>query len=377
LNDYDFELDRVLSWLRDEEAKRVLIEAPEGLKQKIVAEVLPALGSYTVFMSSKPFHGACEVGDEEAGSLGVDHVVHFGHLQMVARRFPTLYVPAYYDFDPSPSFAELDILLAKGGKNVAVAASVQYLRALKPISEHLSEKGFNVMVENGKRTKAPAQILGCDYFALTSLAGKADQFLIVTAGDFHALGAVFALNRELLQLDPYSLSWKKLDPTALRSWVIGESYAWTKLEDAAKVGVIVGTEPGQRFLWEAEHAAAELRRSGKHVDIISASNLDPAQLSALPYDVLILAACPRLPYDDADSFGKPVVSVFSVLFGRPLGLRDWLNGNDLTVKSKQSSGVVEQGFSVKRVEKYSTVRDPVVQAHGSPLPYRFKRLSKC
>ncbi|MGC9174366.1 MAG: diphthamide biosynthesis enzyme Dph2 [Thermoprotei archaeon] len=339
LNDYDFELDKVLSWLKEQGAKRILVEAPEGLKHRISTDILPELNSYTVFLSSKPFHGACETGDDEATALGVDHVIHFGHTQMVARKVPTLYVPVYYIFDPSPSFEELDSLLSEGGKNVALAASVQYLKSLQSIHEHLNEKGFNVIMGIGNRTKQLGQILGCDYAALTSVMGKAKQYLVVTAGDFHVMGAVFALDRPVLQLDPYSLRWRRINPDSVKSWIATESYAWTRLKDSLRVGVILGTEPGQKFLWEAEEAARRLRISGKHVDIISASTVDPNQLSALPYDAFVLAACPRLPYDDAEAFSKPVISVFSVILNKPLGLRDWLRGKDLGIKVLRSSDV--------------------------------------
>ncbi|MGC8630897.1 MAG: diphthamide biosynthesis enzyme Dph2 [Thermoprotei archaeon] len=337
--DYDFELNKVLGWLKENRARRLLIEAPDGLKPEIIKKVIPALKDYTVFLSSFPFHGACETGDYEGIALGADHVVHFGHTQMVGRKLPTLYVPAYYYFDPSPSFENLDNMLNPDAKKIALASTVQYIPSLRPISEHLKEKGYEVMIGKGDRAKLSGQVLGCDYLALTSFLNLADEYLLVSSGDFHPFGSVFALETQVMQLDPYSLSWRRLDPSTVKPWFLREGFAWLKLLDAKTVGIVVGTSPGQKFLWEAEEAAKKLRKMGKQVSIISALSIDFNQISAMPFDAVVLAACPRLPYDDFDSSAKPLISVFSVLSGGPGGLRDWLRG----LRAKTSPSLSEIG----------------------------------
>jgi|GEM_PF-128501 len=370
--DYDFDLDGVLRWLRQNGSKRVLIEAPDGLKGAVIERVFPKLreNGYTVFLSSKPYHGACEVGDEEGRALGVDHVVHFGHNQMVARALPTLYVPAYSRFDPSPSFPQLDALLGDTGKRIGIAASVQYLPSLDAIEAHLRERSYEVIRGKGNRAAERAQILGCDYIALTSLRGQVDLFLLVASGDFHPLGALLALERPILQLDPYSMSWHRLDVGSVKPWLVKEGYAWLKLLDAKRVGVVVGTEPGQKFLWEAEAAAKAIRAMGKEVALISASFLDAAGLSALPFDVLVLAACPRLPYDDSEAFGRPVVSVFSVLRGGPGGLTSWLRGEKF--ESAVPLGELEKRGAVKGIEEQGAVGNPISESNPSDARNRLK-----
>lgn len=76
----DFELEKVVAEIKENNAKKVLIQLPDGLKpkamqienvlrQKTGAEVMVWLGSC---------FGACDI-PAEVEKLGVDLVVQFGH----------------------------------------------------------------------------------------------------------------------------------------------------------------------------------------------------------------------------------------------------------------------------------------------------------
>ncbi len=77
---YDLELDRVVSEIRKQKAKRVCIQLPDGLKphaDKIARHIKKETGA-EVFIWAGSCFGACDVplGIEK---LGVDLLIQFGH----------------------------------------------------------------------------------------------------------------------------------------------------------------------------------------------------------------------------------------------------------------------------------------------------------
>ena len=96
MKDFDYEEERIKQEIHNLGAKRVLIQLPQGLKPeatrlaKVVQkpELLPLI-------SADPCYGACDIAMNEAQSLGVDLVVHFGHSKLVKHEpVPTIYVEA-------------------------------------------------------------------------------------------------------------------------------------------------------------------------------------------------------------------------------------------------------------------------------------------
>ena len=82
--DYELELDKIISAIKKQNAKRVLIQLPEGLKQygpSIIKELEKMLGDKSkvkIFIWMGSCFGACDV-PLEAESLGIDLIVQFGH----------------------------------------------------------------------------------------------------------------------------------------------------------------------------------------------------------------------------------------------------------------------------------------------------------
>ena len=61
---------------------RILIQFPEGLKQKALeyAQSLEKEGN-EVFISASPNFGACDLALDEARNLKADKLIHYGHAE--------------------------------------------------------------------------------------------------------------------------------------------------------------------------------------------------------------------------------------------------------------------------------------------------------
>ena len=80
---FDFEEERIKEEITKLGAKRVLLQLPEGLKPEgpRLAKIIEKCGALPI-ISADPCYGACDVAVNEAESLGVDLVVHFGHSKL-------------------------------------------------------------------------------------------------------------------------------------------------------------------------------------------------------------------------------------------------------------------------------------------------------
>ena len=93
---FDFEEERIKQEITKLGAKRVLLQLPEGLKPEgpRLAKIIEKSGALPI-ISADPCYGACDIAVNEAESLGVDLIVHFGHSKLVKHeQIPTIYVEA-------------------------------------------------------------------------------------------------------------------------------------------------------------------------------------------------------------------------------------------------------------------------------------------
>lgn len=77
---YDLELDKIISFIKENKLKKILLQFPEGMKpysQAIVNE-LESKTSSEIFIWMGTCFGACDI-PVETESLGIDSIIHFGH----------------------------------------------------------------------------------------------------------------------------------------------------------------------------------------------------------------------------------------------------------------------------------------------------------
>jgi len=81
--DYDLEVGRIVREIQEAKAGRVGLQLPEGLKDRAL-ELAREIESKTcskVIILTDPTYGACDVKTVQAGKLGLDLLVHFGHTE--------------------------------------------------------------------------------------------------------------------------------------------------------------------------------------------------------------------------------------------------------------------------------------------------------
>ena len=84
MEDYNFEIERVLKEIKKNKAKFVGLQFPEGLKEHavdIAGEIEEKTGAKTVIFID-PTYGACDTKEKEAKMLGIDLIFHFGHTEL-------------------------------------------------------------------------------------------------------------------------------------------------------------------------------------------------------------------------------------------------------------------------------------------------------
>ena len=89
----NFEIEKVVRELKKRKPKKVLVQLPEGIKQKAIeiSETIENLGIEVIF-SGETSWGACSIAVQEAEALQVDLIVHFGHAKFIDTDFPILYI---------------------------------------------------------------------------------------------------------------------------------------------------------------------------------------------------------------------------------------------------------------------------------------------
>src|SRR3990167_7789513 len=91
---FDFELEKLAKRVNEKEAKKVLIQLPEGMKMHAF-EIVDYINKNTkaeAIISGESNWGGCDIALDEAKNLKVDLLIHFGHAQFIKADFPIIYV---------------------------------------------------------------------------------------------------------------------------------------------------------------------------------------------------------------------------------------------------------------------------------------------
>ena len=124
-------LNKAIDELKEQKAKKILLQIPEGLKTKVegITKDLEAEG-FEVITTMDPTFGACDIKSEEAKQLGCDALLHLGHNAFVeGNDFPVVYAPLAYKLTKIEEFVEklAEKLNEKGIKKVGVVQKINLL----------------------------------------------------------------------------------------------------------------------------------------------------------------------------------------------------------------------------------------------------------
>ena len=315
---FDFEEERIKQEITKLNAKRVLLQLPEGLKPEAprLVKIIEKTGALPI-VSADPCYGACDIATSEAESLNVDLIVHFGHAKMVKHeQVPTVYVEARATVTVDEAVEKSLPLLSKWSR-VGLATTVQHVQTLVQAGEILVRAGKTVVVGDAGHMIYSGQVTGCDYSNVKSIADEVEAFLFIGGGRFHALGIALSTSKPTVIADPYDNRAYSIDDEAQK--ILKQRWACIEEAEHAKTfGIIVGLKPGQKRLDVALRVKETAEKKGKVAFLLALKEVLPEALMEFPtVDAYVNTACPRISLDAPSKFLKPVLTVneFMVVSG--------------------------------------------------------------
>ncbi|NWF87425.1 diphthamide biosynthesis enzyme Dph2 [Candidatus Bathyarchaeota archaeon] len=311
---YDFEEERIRQEILRLNAKRVLIQLPEGLKPGAVriAMVIEKFGALPI-VSADPCYGACDLATVEAESLGADLIIHYGHAKLLKyERIPTIYVEARATLNVNETVKKA-LPILENWQKIGLTTTVQHVQTLDEVKEVLLHERKTVVIGDSGRLNYPGQVIGCEYSNAKSIAKDVEAFLFIGGGKFHALGVALSTSKPTVVADPYEGGAYSIDGEAEK--IIKQR--WARIEEAEKakiVAVLVGLKPGQTKLEEALNLKKKLEKNGKTACLFAIKEITPEVLMEFPsVEAYVNTACPRISLDNASGFKKPVLTISEAL----------------------------------------------------------------
>ena len=302
-----FNTNRVLKEIEKRGAKRIYLQAPEGLKTRIltIAKELEKHG-LEVFISCEPCFGACDIRDLEAKELGCDLLLHIGHTDFgVKPRIPVIYEPYEIDFNPLPLLKRHLPELEKY-KTICLFTTSQFLRTIEPAKDFLERNGIKISLGKHTRSGEEGQVLGCDYSATLPSEKEADCFLYMGSGIFHPLGLALRTEKPVLSLDFETGKLENMTKEKTRLERI-KAYHIEQAKEARNFGILLTVKPGQMLLETARILKKKLESKNKNAWILTMDQITPEKILGLDLDILVNCACPRMN-EDFELFEKPILN---------------------------------------------------------------------
>jgi 2-(3-amino-3-carboxypropyl)histidine synthase len=299
-----------------------LIQLPEGLKSQalLLAEHVVKAGALPI-ISADPCYGACDLPLYEAKKLGVDLILHFGHVPFVdVESSPTVYFDVKSKINIVPIIKKAIPKLYKWLR-IGLATTIQHAHILNDVKNFLLENGKEVLIGTPHNLKYPGQVIGCNYSSVNDISKNVDAFLFIGGGYFHALGIGLSTLKPTIVADPFSNNVFSIEKEAQK--IFRQRFASINNAKSGRVfGVLIGEKPGQNNFELALSLKNLLEKDGRTVFLLSIREITPTALSAFPkIEVFVNTACPRISLDDASKFRKPVLIPSETLV--VVGARSW------------------------------------------------------
>ncbi|MCX6678569.1 MAG: diphthamide biosynthesis enzyme Dph2 [Methanothrix sp.] len=316
LSGYDLDLDRAVDLIQKSGARRVGLQAPEGLKRALLAlarQIEEKTGA-EVIISGDPCFGACDVDMELCRE--VDLMLHLGHAQIGVGPDNVIFLVARMKEDIRDVVEKAAILLKS--KRVGVTTTIQHVHKLDQALEALKERGIEGLLgPAGGRVKYPGQVLGCSYS--TARALDVEEYLFIGTGQFHPLGIALATCKRVVIADPVTGEVSEIDTDPMLRRRFG---AISRAGKAKRFAILVSKKPGQKRMELATRLKALGEARGLEMFLVYLDNIEPDRLLNLGAEAAVSTACPRVALDDAAKYRIPILTPpeFEVLVGE----REWV-----------------------------------------------------
>jgi len=326
LNGYRIDIDRIITSITTAHARTIAIQLPEGLRQHAMtlAERISKKTKATVMVCADPCYGACDLAADRLKGLGVDLIVHIGHIEIPVLKSatPTVYANAVSMRDPAKVVAAAIPKLT--GIRIGIETTAQHLGELTTIEDTLRNHGLVPVVGRGDgRIAAMGQILGCDFSSATDIQDQVDCFLFVGSGMFHPVGLALATRKPVVAADPYTGVVSREEIETEKDALLRQRYAAiASAQTASRFGIILGVKAGQQRRDQALQLQSLLTEAGKTSMLLLLDQCSPVVLQSFAeVECFVSTACPRIALDDAALYARPVLTPVDLEV--VLGRRPW------------------------------------------------------
>src|SRR3990172_6028835 len=271
---------------------------PEGLKPIgfRLAKLLEKDTGAEVFISGDPCYGACDLALMPKKAIEADLLVHVGHAE-IPGEFPdeeVLYVEARAGVPIDEPMLKAVEMLEKEHV-IGLASNVQHISQLDHARKILEDHGKAVLIGRPSGwLRYPGQVLGCDYGSLRAIAEKVDAIVVLSGGDFHAIGIPLATGKRTIVVDPFQQTARDVTE-ACRKLLRRRWISIMKFKEAKNIGIILGLKSSQMNISLARRLKNLLEGSGQSAILLCASEVIPEALESFTdLDAYVIVSCPRI-----------------------------------------------------------------------------------
>ena len=322
---YSLEENRIFDEIKRRGAKRILLQLPEGLKPlgfELAQRIEKETGA-EVFLSGDPCYGACDLALMPKEFVNAELLVHIGHAAIPGEFTDenVMYVEARADVSiESPMGQAVKMLQTE--QVIGLASNVQHIHQLEKAKQILEENGKQVLIGRASGwLKYPGQVLGCDYGSIRAIAERVDAIVVLSGGDFHALGIPLSTGKRTIVVDPFQGLAK--DMTEVCRKLLRKRWAnIIKFKEAKRIGIILGLKSSQMNISLSRRVKELLEAKDYSVVILCATEVIPETLESFTdLDAYVEISCPRISTDDQERYRKPLLNPEEVMIA--LGKKRW------------------------------------------------------
>ncbi len=297
------EIKKLKQKLTVEKDSPLAIQIPEGLKQ-YTTKLLDEFKDYKPILFVDPCFGACDIKDQEAINFGCKSLVHFGHTYMNKPIINIYFVPISYIFSLDEKRFIISEIKKLDLKKINLVTTINFLEEILDIKKELLNLGVEVVDAKETMHVRAHMVLGCDSSTITDLTCP---IIYIGDGLFHPnnLGFVFK-KTDVFIINPILRKTQKLD---LNDKFLRQRYGLVSKALISKTfGILVSTKHGQFRLRFARNIQERLEKLGKTTYILASDYIKEEYVLGMKIDCYVNTACPRIGYDDFQSFKKPIIT---------------------------------------------------------------------
>jgi len=320
------DLEPAKEFLKEQKAKTVIVQIPEGLKTKTTWLIDELKNSCeNVFVKMDPCYGACDLPLNDLKALNADSIIHIGHSAIHTYK-NIFYLPLSYKLTEKEIDKNISKLLKELEKrkisSVALIANAQYRDYLEEIKKKLFEKKVQSFVGKGSsRVSRQGQVLGCNYTVVKSVQPSVQATVYFGDGYFHPQGLIFSTEKPVIIVNPLHGTVEEVGEKQRDRFMRKRFAAIARASQAKSFGIIVSVKSGQRQKEKALELKKVIEIKGKKAYLLEMDLVVENYMTGIDVDCLVNTACNRIVLDDADNWKTLIINPTECLIA--LGELKW------------------------------------------------------